>query len=167
MLRLRNKNTHAEEEEIDVTSFMSLMIILVPVLLISMTLAKLTSLQINLPEATGGFESSTDAQSPLEVRLTKTGYEIDFSDGRYSEVLPLIKTEDERESQHDNQGLSQYLQSIKNRVPDKTDILIKVHKGADYQSVVGVIETAKSYKTVVAASLVDVELFPNVSLDEI
>jgi len=42
--------------------------------------------------------------------------------------------------------------------------LIYSHKDVDYQTLVTTMDTVKSYKTVVAANLVEVELFPEVSL---
>jgi len=50
-MRLRRK-FYREEAELDITSFMNLMIILVPVLLLSMVFARTTVLDLKLPDIT-------------------------------------------------------------------------------------------------------------------
>jgi len=56
------------------------------------------------------------------------------------------------------------LQQIKSRVPDKTDVILEVGPEVDYQTLVTVMDTVRSYSAVVAASVVEAELFPDVSL---
>src|SRR5690606_19512786 len=62
---MRNKRRHQREEaDLDITSFMNLMIILVPVLLISMVLARTTVLDLKLPDL-------ADPDKPLEQEPPK------------------------------------------------------------------------------------------------
>jgi len=53
------KRQSTDEADIDVTSFMNLMIVLVPVLLMSMTFTKVTVMEINLPELSGGSSATS------------------------------------------------------------------------------------------------------------
>ncbi|MDX1801495.1 MAG: biopolymer transporter ExbD, partial [Marinobacter sp.] len=56
------------------------------------------------------------------------------------------------------------LKAIKARMPEKTSVILQVAGAVDYQTLVSVMDTVRSYPAVVAASAVDAELFPDVSL---
>ena len=49
-------------------------------------------------------------------------------------------------------------------MPDKTDVILEVGPEVDYQTLVHAMDTVRSYPAVVAASVVEGELFPDVSL---
>lgn len=153
-----------ESADLDVTSFMNLMIVLVPVLLLTMTFTQVTVLDIKLPELTGGDSQSGESQSQLEVEITKTGFNVYYPQNTLLKAIPL-KTSEQGES-YDYRYLSLVLQEIKSQISDKQDILILSEASIDYQSLVLTMDTVKSYQTTVVASLVEVELFPNISLGD-
>jgi len=155
------KRQSTDEADIDVTSFMNLMIVLVPVLLMSMTFTKVTVMEINLPELSGGSSATSLEQSQLEVVVRNDGMEVFFPTGSLVKKIPLL----ENKSQ-DFQTLNLVLKEIKNKVSDKKDALILSSSDLDYQTLITVMDTVKSYQTVVAASLVEVELFPQISLGD-
>jgi biopolymer transport protein ExbD len=157
--KIKRKNT--DEAEIDVTSFMNLMIVLVPVLLMSMTFTKVTVMEINLPELSGGSSATSLSQSQLEVVVRKTGMEIFFPAGSSVKKIPLLESK-----QQDFNTLSLALRSIKEKVNDKKDVVILSASDLPYQTLVTVMDTVKSYQTVVVASLAEVELFPEISLGD-
>ena len=49
---------------------------------------------------------------------------------------------------------------------DKKDILILMEQNINYQTLVTAMDTVRSYDAVVAASLVQAELFPEISLGD-
>lgn len=161
---LKIKRQGTDDADIDVTSFMNLMIVLVPVLLMSMTFTKVTVMEINLPELTGGSSSSSLSQSQLEVVLRPDGHEVYFPSGNLVKRIPLMVTEQGKTL--DFQTLSLVLQEIKKKVSDKKDVVIMSTSDVEYQALISTMDTAKSYQTVVAASLVEVELFPQISLGD-
>jgi biopolymer transport protein ExbD len=67
---------------------------------------------------------------------------------------------------YDYRRLSMVLQEVKTQLPEKKDILLLSSADVDYQNLVSTMDTIKSYKTVVVADLVEVELFPDVSLGD-
>jgi len=155
------KRQGTDEADIDVTSFMNLMIVLVPVLLMSMTFTKVTVMEINLPELSGGASTTSLEQSQLEVVVRNDGMEIFFPTGSLVKKIPLLENK-----QQDFQTLSLVLKEIKNKVSDKKDALILSSSDLDYQTLITTMDTVKSYQTVVAASLAEVELFPQISLGD-
>ncbi|WP_396587369.1 ExbD/TolR family protein [Bermanella sp. R86510] len=155
------KRNKTDDADIDVTSFMNLMIVLVPVLLMSMTFTKITVMEINLPELSGGASAASLDQSKLEVVVKKDHLEVFFPAGNSVKSIPLLEN-----GQHDFATLSQVLRSIKDKVSDKKDAIILSSKDLEYQTLITTMDTVKSYQTVVAASLAEVELFPRISLGD-
>ena len=70
-----------EEAELDITPFMNLMIVLVPVLLVSMVFSHITILQLNLPDLTGSATPSAERNRQLEVVLRKSNFEVYYPSG--------------------------------------------------------------------------------------
>ena len=154
-----------DDAELDVTAFLNLMIVLVPVLLLSMTFAKITVLEIRLPELTGGATNSVDSQSKLEVVVQKDGYRVYFPENTLVKEIPAV-VNDLNEKSYDYQTLSLVMQAVKEKVSDKRDVLIRLDKEIDYQILVKTMDSVKSFKTVVVSSLVEQELFPEISLGD-
>jgi hypothetical protein len=55
---------------------------------------------------------------------------------------------------------------LENKGIQKKDIFVLSEKDTNYQTLVSTMDTARSFKTVVAASVVDAELFPEISLGD-
>jgi len=118
-------------------------------------------MEINLPELSGGSSATSLEQSQLEVVVRKTGIEVFFPTGSLVKSIPLLENK-----QQDFQTLALVLKEIKNKVSDKKDALILSASDLDYQTLITTMDTVKSYQTVVAASLAEVELFPQISLGD-
>lgn len=156
------KRQDTDSADIDVTSFMNLMIVLVPVLLMSMTFTKISVMEINLPELGGGNSAPSLDQSQLEIMVRKAGMQVYFPSGSLIKDIPLLE-----DGQQDFQTLSLVMREIKKRVADKKDALILLTKDLEYQTLLNTMDTVKSYQTVVVADLAEVELFPQISLGDI
>jgi biopolymer transport protein ExbD len=158
------KRRELEETDLDITPFMNLMIVLVPVLLMSMVFGHITILQLNLPDLTGSVTQSMEKNRQLEVVLRKSGFEVYFPSG------VLIKTIDGKETEEgeklDYETLSLVLQEIKKQVKDKSDVLLLSEADVSYQSLVSTMDTVRGFRTVMATSAVEVELFPEISLGD-
>lgn len=158
---MRRHKKIQEEAELDITSFMNLMIILVPVLLISMVFNHITVLELRLPleEELQKQDLNPDDLS-LEVIVRQTGFNVMLG------PLP-IESIDKKDNKFDLNRLSAVLQGMKKQLGrERTDIVILSEPDIDYQVLVGVIDTAKTFPAVVAASVVDAVLFPDVSLGD-
>jgi biopolymer transport protein ExbD len=154
-----------DDAELDVTAFMNLMIVLVPVLLLSMTFANISVLDLKLPELTGGSYASIASQSTLEVVVDDQGIRVYFPENTLIKAMPpTLNTAGE--TRHDFATLSAVMQALKKEMIDKKDIVIRLDKNTSYQNIVQTMDTVKSYKTVVVSSLVEYELFPEISLGD-
>lgn len=149
--RLRNN------PELDITAFMNLMIVLVPVLLLGMVFTQIRMIELDFPGLAPGEQPDPETFQ-LEVVLVSSGLRVADSERGTIESLPL------KEGQQDFAGLLTTLQAIKQTMPDKTDLVLRTGPDVDYQTLVTTMDTVRSYKAVVAASVVEAELFPDVSL---
>ncbi|WP_027330988.1 ExbD/TolR family protein [Marinimicrobium agarilyticum] len=154
-----------DDAELDVTSFMNLMVVLVPVLLITLTFAQVTVLDIHLPELTGGSDQSGESQSQLMVRIEEDGYRVYYPDDVL--IQEVARTETEEGEAYDYAQLTRVMREVKKQLSDNASILLLSAPQVDYQSLVSTMDAVRSYEAVVAASVVEIELFPEISLGDI
>lgn len=161
-----------EETELNITSFMNLMIVLVPVLLLNMVFSQTMVLDIKLP-ASANSPATPDKKEVYDIGLKvfSDSFLVTFN----NKALKKIPQADDK---YDYNALSVYLQNLKKTVEEKMnannkdgeeykykkDILVSFRDDADYQVLVKTMDTVRSYPTVVAASVVQAELMPDVSL---
>ena len=163
---MRIKRRFKTDAELDITSFMNLMIILVPVLLMGMVLARTTVLDLKLPDLADSSTPATDEPpKQLELIIRADKFIINYPSG-----VPRREIAKTPDGEYDYKFLSTYLQQIKLTLEgegiQKKDIFVLSEKDTNYQTLVSTMDTARSFKTVVAASVVDAELFPEISLGD-
>src|SRR5690606_10504089 len=104
---MRIKRRHKREAaDLDVTSFMNLMIILVPVLLISMVFARTMVLDLKrLDLADSSVPQEVEPQQRLELVIRK-----DYLDVKYPAGVCLNRVDNTAEGEHDYILLTLFLQ---------------------------------------------------------
>lgn len=146
--RHKRRIHEAEIAELNVTPFMNLMIVLVPVLLMSLVFTHTTVIELDFPGASS--DSSGEVQH-LEVSILKQ--ELVIADQRgVVKRLPMINGE------HDFAGLNEAMLRAKQQMPNKRDALILLEPDTQYQSLVFVMDSIRAYETI--------ELFPDMSLGD-
>ncbi|MAE34377.1 MAG: biopolymer transporter ExbD [Thalassolituus maritimus] len=161
---MRRHKKIREEAELNVTSFMNLMIVLVPVLLMNMVFSQLAVLDLRLPS--GDEPGAVNPEDvTLEVTIRKTGFTLSRT---YQEETVELASIPAQSGELDYEGLSEALQKAKKNpeFAEKRDITLLAEPNTDYQTLVTVMDTVRIYPAVVAASLVDAVLFPDISLGE-
>lgn len=145
---------------------MNLMIILVPVLLMSMVFSHITVLDLKLPDLAADSSEPNDQpeNQMLELVILPDRFVVNYPAG-----APL-KTVPQKDGVYDYKLLSDVLQEVKRLLKDrgieKRDIFILSQPNTDYQTIVSAMDTVRSFKAVVAASVVNAELFPEISLGD-
>jgi biopolymer transport protein ExbD len=158
--RLHRRKAGSDElPEINITAFMNLMVILVPFLLITAVFSRITILELNLPAA--GTASQQDKQEfRLEVIVRKNSIEVgDLTGG-------LLKRIDISDNTQGLQELSEVLQAIKARFPDKLEASLLLAPNVPYETVVAVMDRLRVASVVQAGSVVYAELFPEISIGD-
>lgn len=157
-MRRKHRKLHTEPE-LDITAFMNLMIVLVPVLLLSMVFAHTSILDLNFPS---GSDSSSEENKNLQIQVIIREQALIVADSKGG----LIKRIDNLSGHYQFAELRDTLKQLKARLPDKKDITILAETATSYQTLVSAMDTVRSYPAVVAASLVDAELFPDISIGD-
>ena len=163
----RRRNAQLPDAELDITSFMNLMIVLVPVLLLSLVFTQIRVLNIQLPPLTEQqIQQEQEEPRVLELEIHPDRLRLNYPACEPLRVFP--RTE---QGQHDFAALSVFLQDLKltlqqNNI-EKQDLSILAPDDLDYQTLVTAMDTVRSFKAVVAASVVDAELFPQIALGEL
>ena len=175
------KRPKKEPPELNITTFLNLMVVLVPFLLITAVFSRITILELSLPTSAG----SNDSDKPkvvIEVIVREKGIEI--SNGkRVLTRFPLLKG-DEVELVLDEDGspdtsklynlnlLSKFLIEIKGKYPDKTDALVLMEPDIEYRVLIRVMDAVRSAfirsegAEGEAAVLQQVVLFPDISIGD-
>lgn len=162
---MRIKKKLRGEAELEITSFMNLMIILVPVLLMTMVFSSITVLDLKLPDLSSGAASDEDPKNKmLEVVILEDQFVVNYPAGTALRAVP------KKDGQYDYALLSDVLQEVKRLLKEqgieKRDIFILSQPKTDYQTIISAMDTVRSYKAVVATSVVEAELFPEISLGD-
>jgi biopolymer transport protein ExbD len=148
-----------KDAELDITSFMNLMIVLVPVLLLGMVFAQTAVLELQLPQSSDGTPPNLEELN-LEIIVRKDTMAVNLGP-------QLVQSIPKVDGKHDYKSLSKVLQALKLKLGrEKRDLAILSEPDINYQTIVSVMDAAKTYPAVVAASLVDAVLFPDVSLGD-
>ncbi|RDV28187.1 biopolymer transporter ExbD [Alteromonas aestuariivivens] len=168
----RRKKPSRTEAELDITSFMNLMIVLVPVLLMMMVFSRITVVELQLPGIAGITDTAEIKSKQLEVLASPSGLAVFYPQGHLVRKLPLVASEGEGQTAHqDWKGLQLVLRQVKQTLlgkgVDKKDITLLIDDEVAYQDVIALLEFTRSYDDVIAASVVQAELFPQVSFADI
>lgn len=146
--------------ELDITAFLNLMIVLVPVLLLSMVFTQTRAIGLDFADQQAGPEGVDVEQVQLQVILSENAIEVASSHEGIIERIPA-------ESGHaDYVALTEALKRIKTRMPEKQDIALLASPDIKYQQLVSAMDAIRSFPAVVAASVVQAELFPNIALGD-
>jgi biopolymer transport protein ExbD len=161
MDRVRKKrHKHTEAADLNVTPFMNLMIVLVPVLLLSMVFTHTTVIDLNFPAG----DAASGELDPNAIHLEVAVYNdrLVVADGRGG----VIKQVPAQDGEHNYAELSLVMQELKRRMPEKEDITVLLQEDTSYQTLVSVMDKVRSYPTVQALDVVQAELFPVISLGD-
>jgi biopolymer transport protein ExbD len=120
------RRTKANAHEIDVTTFLNLMVILVPFLLITAVFSRLTIVELNLPSSAGGQSSANEGFMP-EIIVREAGIEI--TNGNI-----IIASIPNTEEDFDLETLSDYMIELKQTYPaqDSASVLMEAQIPYDY-----------------------------------
>ncbi len=129
------KRRKQDTADLDVTTFLNLMVVLIPFLLISAVFSRVTIIELSVPTSSGGSESNTPNFS-IEVIVRKTGLEI--ANGSYVEAA-IPKKDD----QYDMEKLSEMLMRLKAQYPEKEDATILMEPDIAYDYLIQVMDAVR------------------------
>lgn len=146
--------------ELDVTTFLNLMVVLVPFLLITAVFSRITIVELNLPSAAGGPSSSTPAFR-VEVVVREDGLEI--SNGtRTIAAIPNV------EGDYDLSTLSDRMVELKRSYSEIDTASVLLEPQIPYDYLIRVMDVVRSVE-IPNENNDEIQLaalFPNISIGE-
>ena len=128
-----------KEVELDVTSFMNLMVVLIPFLLATAVFSQVTIQELNLPAPGSGGEVADTPPVNIEVMVRKEALEI--GNGKVINYRFPNK-----EGEYDLESLTAELRRLKERNPEKEDITVLLEPDIEYNDMIAVMDTVKIYQ---------------------
>ncbi|MCW8193667.1 biopolymer transporter ExbD [Proteobacteria bacterium 005FR1] len=150
-----------EQPGIDVTTFLNLMVVLIPFLLITAVFSRITIQELNLPQQAVGGENPDKPLVTIEVIVRDSGLEI--TDGE-----TVTDTIDRLAEGHDIKTLSEKLAALKGQHPEKEDAIVLIEPDILYDEVIQVMDAVKvaEVSRPDQVELDRIPLFPKLSLGE-
>jgi len=153
------KGVH-EAEELNITAFMNLMVILVPFLLVTAVFSRMAVIELNLP----GLDAKEIAQEKIKLQLELVLREnsFDIQDARIGIIKRFVRSKGET-----NWKLfSKILVEIKSRFPDEDSITLLLEPSINYKTLIKVMDHVRSADVVENLAVRTYELFPIISIGD-
>lgn len=160
-MRKHHYKLHGKEElELNITTFLNLMVVLVPFLLITAVFSRMAVIELNLPSSTSGPASEAGFRPEIIVR--ELGLEI--TNGR--QIIASIPKVD---GEYDLATLGQYMQSLKEDYSDVDAASVLLEPQIPYDYLIQVMDVVRSVDVPDATAengFVRVALFPAIAVGE-
>lgn len=160
--RKRHYRKSGLQHELDVTTFLNLMVVLIPFLLVTAVFSKITIQELNLPAQAAGGATPDKPLVTIEVMVRKNGLEI--GDGKV-----IHTTIPKKDGKYDLARLSDELSELKDRYPEKEDAFVLLEQDIEYNDLIGVMDAVKIVETVPATEKIAAQmavLFPEISIGD-
>lgn len=120
------KRRKGNDYEIDVTTFLNLMVVLIPFLLITAVFSRLTIVELDLPSNANGAAPQPESFR-VEVIVREPGIEI-------SNGTAIIATVPKKDDEYDFEALSEMMVALKQEYPDidTASVLMEAYIPYDY-----------------------------------
>jgi biopolymer transport protein ExbD len=146
-----------ETPELDMTTFMNLMVVLVPFLLITAVFSRITIVELDLPSA----KSTAPATPTFRVEVVVRDAGLEIMDGM--QVIAAIPKVGDA---YDLPKLSEYLVAIKREYPEKDDASVLLEPDIKYDYLIQVMDTVRSVETHAGVQSARADLFTAISIGD-
>ncbi len=164
LVRRRSRRNRQDETELNITAFLNLMVILIPFLLITAVFSRVTILQLNIPPASDAPppEEQKPREEPLSINIIVRPDLITIADNK-----GFARNFRKAKGDFDLKAVSDLLQNMKDRVPDKNDANVLVDPEVSYDLLVRVMDTVRTMEFRNDKGLpVQQDMFPDISLGD-
>jgi len=156
---MRIRRLHKRPAALEITAFLNLIVVLVPFLLSTAVFSRLAVLQLTLPAQSTAVEK---LKGDLQLEIVIRPDSLDVGD----RIGGLIQRIANTASGYDYRGLSQLMEQIKTRFPDKTDATVLAEPDTAYDVLVQVMDAVRVGHQAQGDAVVRAELFPDISVGD-
>ena len=130
------RRTLKEAPDLDMTTFLNLMVVLVPFLLITAVFSRITIVELSLPTAAGAVAS---AKPNVRVEVIVRDEGLELANGR--SVIARIPKVD---GAYDLASLTEHVMSLKRSHPDRNDASVLLEPQIEYDHLIQVMDRVRS-----------------------
>jgi biopolymer transport protein ExbD len=124
-----------ETPELNITTFLNLMVVLIPFLLISAVFSRVTIMEMSVPTSAGGAATNIP-NFAIEVIVRKAGFEI--ANGNSVEAaIP------KKDGEYDMEMLNRMLLRLKAQYPDKEDATVLMEPDIEYDYLIRIMDAVR------------------------
>lgn len=154
------KKRRAETPTLDVTTFLNLMVVLIPFLLISAVFSRVTIMELSVP-TTSALAAEHTPNFAIEVIVRQAGLEI--ANGQSVEAaIPKVGGE------YNMQMLFEVMTRLKALYPEKEDATILMEPDIEYDYLIRIMDAVRGAEINEEGSdeVQKIVLFPNISIGD-
>ena len=122
--------------ELDMTTFLNLMVVLVPFLLITAVFSRITIVELSLPSSNSG---TAPTEASFRVEVIVRGGELELTNG-----TAVIATIPKLDGDYDLETLSELVMSLKRDHPDTDDASVLLEPDIAYDHLIQVMDVVRS-----------------------
>lgn len=157
-MRVRIRET---EFELELTTFINLMIVLLSFLLVSAVLKEVAVLQVNLPASGGG--AAAEAKKPLLLEVIVYRDRLMVTDAQSG---PLKAFPDQTPGQHDYAAVNKFLRQLKQQYPAVTESSILLEQDTPYDNLVHTMDAIRYYVDDINGNPIKRAMFPDIAIGD-
>ena len=153
---------HQHQEELNLTPFLNLMVILIPYLLLSAVFTQVSVLQVSMPSS-GGGAAGPEIKQPiiLEVMVYKDHFLVADRQTGPLKTIPLTA-----KNELDYLALNEYLHSVKTQYPAVTEANILLEQDTAYDKLIQTMDAVRIITSNATGKAAKYALFPDVSIGD-
>jgi biopolymer transport protein ExbD len=157
---MRSRKSRELEADLDMTTFINLMVVLLAFLLVTAVFTEVSTLQVNLPSA--GGDGGADARKPLvlEVSIYKDQFIVSDRQTGPLKVIPATG------KGLDYEGLNQFLTTVKGDYPAITEITLLLEPDTLYDTLIHTMDAVRYKPRMVNGKWIKSALFPDIGIGD-
>lgn len=161
MSRRRFRRRHSEPPELNITTFLNLMVVLIPFLLISAVFSRVTILELSVPTADPAAAVANQRELSVEVIVRENKLEL-------SNGSRIVATIPKKDGEYDLPKLSGMLRRMKADNPQKEDATVLMELDIKYDYLIQIMDTVRGAKVseLGSAEFKIKPLFPDISIGD-
>lgn len=160
---MRAKKPREMEADLDMTTFINLMVVLLAFLLITAVFTEVARLEVNLPAPGEGGSPADQKKPPLVLEVTLFKDRILVADQLTGplKILPALP-----DGGLDYSGLKKFLIDLKELNPGVTEVMLLLEQDTPYDVLISGMDAVRYKVRVVNNTPVKAALFPDISIGD-
>jgi biopolymer transport protein ExbD len=157
---MRRRKSRELEADLDMTTFINLMVVLLAFLLVTSAFTELSMLQVNLPS--GGGAGGAEARKPLvlEVSIYKDQFIVADRQSGPLKIIPATAGEMNFKELHS------FLETIKSSYPAITEITLLLEPDTNYDTLIHTMDSVRYTPRMVNGTWIKGALFPDIGIGD-